>query len=191
MSHLDDLLAALTGGDESRAEAASSALAQYGEPAISALANLLDDSNVDHRWWAIRTLAEIPGVDANLFLKSLTDHSAEVRQAAALAFAAHPLEDAAPFLIRALSDVDSMVATLASNALIAIGKPAVPGLLAAMETASQAARIHIIHSLAEIRYHRAIPVLMRALDSDSAMLHYWANEGLERLGLNMVYIKPE
>jgi len=28
------------------------------------------------------------------------------------------------------------------------------------------------------------------MDEESALLQYWASEGLERLGLNMVYIKP-
>jgi hypothetical protein len=32
---------------------------------------------------------------------------------------------------------------------------------------------------------------MNAIEEESAMLRYWAEEGLERLGLNMVYIKPE
>ncbi len=53
------------------------------------------------------------------------------------------------------------------------------------------ARIQIMRSLAEIRDHRAIPLMLKATEEDSAMLNYWAKEGLERLGLNMVYIKPE
>lgn len=191
MSFLDDLLADLTSGDESRAEAASSKLAQLGDSAFVALRALLDSSDADQRWWAVRTLAQIPDVDAGLFLAALSDSSAQVRQAGALALAAHPLEEAAPLLVRALNDADSMVGTLSANALIAIGKPAVPVLLSALESASQSARIQMMRALAEMRDQRAIPAMMKAMDSDSAMLNYWANEGLERLGLNMVYIKPE
>ena len=33
--------------------------------------------------------------------------------------------------------------------------------------------------------------LMAALEDDSVMMQHWAEEGLERLGLNMVYLKPE
>ena len=33
--------------------------------------------------------------------------------------------------------------------------------------------------------------MLKATEEDSAMVNYWAKEGLERLGLNMVYIKPE
>lgn len=191
MSLLDDLLADLASGDESRAEAAASELAQLGDSALFALRALLESSDTDQRWWAVRTLAQIPGVDAGLFLAALSDFSVEVRQAAALALAAHPLEEAAPLLVRALNDADSMVGTLSANALIAIGKPAVPILLGALESASRSARIHMMRALAEMRDHRAIPAMMKAMEADSAMVNYWANEGLERLGLNMVYIKPE
>lgn len=191
MSFLDDLLADLTSGDESRAEAAASELAQLGDSAIDSLKALLESSDSDHRWWAVRTLAQIQEVDAKLFLSALKDSSADVRQAAALALAAHPLEEAAPLLIRALSDADGMVGTLSANALIAIGKPAVPILLGALDGASQSVRIHIIHALAELKDHRAIPALLKATEADSAIINYWANEGLERLGLNMVYIKPD
>jgi len=45
--------------------------------------------------------------------------------------------------------------------------------------------------LAEIADHSAIPALMSALEDDSVMVQHWAEEGLERLGLDMVYLKPE
>src|SRR5574341_527019 len=167
MSSLDDLLAALTSGDESRAEAAAASLAQSDGPALSALASLLE--------WLIA---------------ALNDQAAEVREAAALALSAHPAKEAAPALVRALSDEDAMVGTLAANALIAIVQPAVPILLDSFADAPQRGRIHALRALAEIGDHRAIPLMMKAMGEDSAILHYWANEGLERLGLNMVYIKP-
>jgi len=33
--------------------------------------------------------------------------------------------------------------------------------------------------------------MMQVMDEDSALLQHWAKEGLERLGLDMVYMKPE
>jgi hypothetical protein len=33
--------------------------------------------------------------------------------------------------------------------------------------------------------------MMKAMDQESAALQYWAREGLEALGLDMVYMKPE
>jgi HEAT repeat protein len=59
-----------------------------------------------------------------------------------------------------------------------------------VKTAPQTARIQALRALAEIRDHRAIPVMMQVMGEESALLQHWAKEGLERLGLNMVYIKP-
>jgi HEAT repeat protein len=56
--------------------------------------------------------------------------------------------------------------------------------------APQSARIHALRALAEIRDQRAIPVMMQVMGEDSALLQHWAKEGLDRLGLDMVYIKP-
>jgi HEAT repeat protein len=84
-----------------------------------------------------------------------------------------------------------MVSDLARNALVIIGKPAVLSLLDVPRDAPHRARINVLRALAEIGEYAAIPTFMAALEEDSAMLQYWAEEGLERLGLNMVYLKPE
>ncbi len=191
MNSVGSLLADLTSGDESRADAAASALAQMGETVLPALKTLLGSSDADHRWWAVRTLAQMSVSRVEWLVESLDDPSAEVREAAALALAAHPLKEAAPPLVRALSDEDDMVGTLAANALVKIGKAAVPSLLDSFQGAPRRARVHFMRALAEIGDHRAIPLMMKTMGEDSAVLHYWAEQGLERLGLNMVYIKPE
>ena len=191
MDSLDDLLAGLTGGDETLAEDASNALAQAGESALPRLKSLLEASDADHRWWAIRTLAQFAAPPIEWLTNSLNDPSPEVRQAAALALSSHSDEKSIPALIHALSDGDSMVGTLAVNALVVIGNASVPPLLDTYENASLNVRIHILRALAEIRDHRAIKLMLKATEADSAMLNYWAKEGLERLGLNMVYIKPD
>lgn len=191
MSSLDDLLAQLTGGDESLAEAASTELARCGESVFPALEALLESSDADHRWWAVRTLAQMDSPRVECFARALDDESPEVREGAALALAAHPAEEAAPVLVKALSDEDSIVASLAVNALAAIGKSTVPILLDSFQAASPRARIQMMRAFAEIRDPRAIPIMLKATEADSALLNYWAQEGLERLGLNMVYIKPQ
>jgi HEAT repeat protein len=103
----------------------------------------------------------------------------------------HPAETAIRPLVQALSDADSLVSGLACNALVEIGKPAVPSLLEISKDAPQRARINAIRALAEIADFSAIPTLMSALEDDSVMVQHWAEEGLERLGLNMIYINPE
>lgn len=190
MHALDDLLNDLISGDESRAEAAVPELINLGADAIPALQDLTRSTDVDQRWWAIRVLMQSPHASTDGLLPFLNDPAPEVRQCAALGLASRIDENAIKPLIQALSDDDSMVSTLAGNALIKIGSAAVPSLIETAQSAQQAARIQALRALAEIRDHRAIPVMMKVMEEDSALLQHWAKEGLERLGLNMVYIKP-
>ena len=191
MPILDELLADLTSGDDLRAEAAVPGLVELGETAFPALRDLLQAEDTDQRWWALRTLSQAPQSRTEWLLPFLSDSAPEVRQAAALGLCSHPDETAIRPLVRALSDADSMVSDLARNALVVIGKPAVPSLLDVPKDAPQRARINALRALAEIVDYSTIPTLMAALEDDSVMMQHWAEEGLERLGLNMVYIKPE
>jgi HEAT repeat protein len=187
---LQDLLSDLTSGNETRAENAVPALIELGEEAIPALRDLTHSSEVDHRWWSLRVLAQSPHAQAEWLIPFLSDPAREVRQCAALGLAIKPGESATEPLVRALSDEDSMVSSLAVNALVKIGNPAVPALIEIVKGAPQSARIHALRALAEIRDHRAIPVMMKVMEEDSVLLQHWAKEGLDRLGLDMVYIKP-
>jgi HEAT repeat protein len=191
VSVLDQLLADLTSGDETRAENAVHGLVELGEAAFPALRDLLISADADQRWWGLRTLAQSPQTPAEWLLPLLDDPAPEVRQAAALGLCHQPDETATKPLVRALSDEDTMTSDLARNALVTIGKPAIPSLLEISRDAAQRARINALRALAEIGDYAAIPSFMAALEEDSAMLQYWAEEGLERLGLNMVYLKPE
>ncbi len=186
----ETLLVDLTSGDEERAEEAARQLAGIGAPILPALGRLLESQEGDRRWWAVRTLAQMAAPRRDWLIRSLADPSAEVRAAAALGLSAHPADDAAPALAGALQDEDSVVAILAVSALLAIGAPAVPVLLEAFPKSNQRGQIQMMRALADLRDHRAIPLMMKAIEADSAMLRYWAEQGLERLGLDMVYIKP-
>ena len=190
MYKLQGLLTDLTSGDESRAERSVPALIELGEEAIPALLDLTKSPNADFRWWALRVLAASPHSSTGWLIRFLDDPAPEVRQCAALGLAEKADEAATESLVRALNDEDAMVCNLAAHALVEIGKPAVPSLIEAVRDESQAVRIHAIRALAEIKDYRAIPVLMQVIEEDSAALGYWAKEGLERLGLDMVYLKP-
>jgi len=187
---LQDFLNDLASKDEARAEKSISALVDFGKDAIPSLLKLSASAEVDTRWWAVRALSQAPHVSTGQLLPFLSDTAPEVRQCAALGLAEKPDESATQPLVRALSDVDAMVCSLAARALVKIGKPAVPSLIEAVNHKSQAVRIHAIRALAEIRDPRAIPTLMKVMEEDSALLQHWAKEGLERLGLDMVYLKP-
>jgi len=184
---LKDLLS----GDEVRAENAVPALIELGEDAIPALMDLSKSTNADSRWWAIRTLAQSPLSRTEWLIPFLlNDPAPEVRQCAALGLGIKADESAIHPLVQALSDEDHMVANLAVNTLVKIGGAAVPSLIECVKNKSQSVRILALRALAEIRDHRAIPVMMQVMEEDSALLQHWAKEGLERLGLDMVYIKP-
>jgi HEAT repeat protein len=185
-----DLLDDLTSGDEARAEAVVPLLIESGVDAIPALLDLTRSTDVDSRWWALRVLASSPHSRTEWLIPFLNDSAPEVRQCAALGLAIKADESATEPLIHALSDEDSMVASLAMNALVKIGGAAVPSLIELVKSGSQTERIHALRALAEIRDHRAIPIMMKVMQEDSALLQHWAQEGLERLGLDMVYIKP-
>jgi HEAT repeat protein len=190
VSSLQDLLNDLTSGNEARAEEAVPSLIGLGEEAIPALLDLTRSAGADHRWWALRVLAQSPQAQAGWLIPFLSDPAREVRQCAALGLAIKPDEEAVQPLTQALSDQDAMVSSLAVNALVKIGKSAVPALIEVVKSGVQSARIHALRALAEIRDHRAIPIMMKVMEEDSVLLQHWAKEGLDRLGLDMVYIKP-
>lgn len=192
MTGLEDLCAELCCGDDDRAEKAAVSLADYGQEALQAVRDLLKSQNADIRWWAIRTLAgfEVGCGALSDLMNALDDKSAEVRQAAAMAFCQNPDPLAVFLLGKALSDPDPMTARLASNALSLLGKQATSTLLNVLNNGSRAARLEAIRALAEIKDPDAIPDLLKALETDSAIIQYWAGLGLDNLGVGMLYLKP-
>jgi HEAT repeat protein len=190
VNELQSLLSELTSGDESRAEQAMRALIELGNDAINALLGLTQSSDVDSRWWALRTLAQSPLSRTEWLIPFLDDPAPEIRQCAVLGLTEKPDATATSSLVRALNDDDSLVCNLAVNALVKIGRDATLSLIEVVQQAPQSARIHALRALAEIRDHRAIPVMMKVMEEESALLQHWAMEGLERLGLDMVYMKP-
>jgi len=193
MTELEVLCAELTCGDDVRAEKAALLLPKLGTAARQALQLLLKAPDVDVRWWGICALAGFENIGEMLsdLLAALEDESAEVRQAAAMALCHHPDPQAVPLLIHALDDADLMTAKLASNALISIGAVATPALLNVLNSGTHSARLEAVRALAEIKDPLAIPGLMKALETDSALMKYWAGLGLDNLGVGMLYFKPQ
>ena len=212
MTDLAGLLADLVSGDDERAEAAALALPGHDPQALIALQPLLHAGQADVRWWALRALAGWPPAESitHELVAALDDESSLVRQCAAIALASHPGPQALPRLIQALAGRDSLTASLACNTLIQIGPAAVPALIGLLQSEphrakaagrqrsggtqsgrDEAARLEAVRALAHIADPRSIPVLMKILETDSTVMQYWAEQGLGRLGLGMVYIKPE
>jgi HEAT repeat protein len=192
MPTLETLLAEITSGDEARAEAASAQFPNHGENGIVTLARLLENEDADLRWWAIRTLSRFKHPQTReYFHRGLTDADIAVQQCAALALRENPDPRSFPTLIDLLGHPDQMLARLAGDALIAAGKEATPTLLDIVENGSQASRLEAVRALAFIEDQRSIPTLLKLIDEDSILICYWAEEGLTKMGVGMVFFIPE
>jgi HEAT repeat protein len=188
---LERTWAELTAGDDNIAEAAVYRLAEFGSAIIPRLAKLCADPDPGLRWWAVRTLAEIDDQSSKMLLRrALVDPDPGVCQCAALALRQQPYPPAVPDLIEKLADIDRLLAYLAGEALIAIGQEAVPALLEVVQMGSAAARLEATRVLAKIADPRSIPVLFELSEGHSALMEYWADQGLERMGVGMVFYKP-
>jgi HEAT repeat protein len=192
MESYTEILDELSCGEDERAEAALSHLSVWGPEVVEPLKERLSNPDAEVRWWAVRGLAEITDerVPA-LLVNALSDPDKSVRWCAGLALRNHPSEQAIPVLQQLLSDGDALTRRLAADALVATGGQAVPQLLDVMQHGQHLARLEAVRALAKISDHRTIPVLFEALDDSSALIEYWASEGLEKMGVGMVFYKPE
>jgi HEAT repeat protein len=125
-----------------------------------------------------------------LLIQALADEELSVRQCAALSLSKRSDGRAVPALVEAMRSKDALLARLAANALACTGAEAVPALLNVLENGTQPMRLEAARALASIGDQRSIPALFKALGEDSALMEYWANEALERMGVGMVFYKP-
>ncbi len=191
MPSLQPLREAIARGDDAAAEAAVQALLNEGAEAVPALLALSREADAEARWWALRALAELPHPDVPPRLQeALHDPDPAVRQVAALGLRHQPTEAAIGDLIALLATGDRLLAHLAADALAAIGEAATPALIETLREGHPAARIEAARALAQIGDKRSIPALFEALDSPSPFVEHWANEGLERMGVGMMFFNP-
>ncbi len=190
MEKIEGLISLLTGGDDEQAETAALELAALGAQALPPLQTLLSNGDLDARWWALRTLSEIsdPTIPP-LLISALHDPDRALRECAALGLRRQPDPAAIPDLLVCLQGQEAELSRLAGDALIAIGAQATPALIEVLKNGSQAARLAAVRVLAVIADPRSIPALFEALSEDSALMEYWANEGLEKMGVGMTFFK--
>jgi HEAT repeat protein len=188
---VDDPIEALTSGDDEQAEAAIPQIIAQGTSIFPALTELLSSPDPDQRWWALRAMAELdePDVPA-LLVAALEDPDRSVRQCAALGLRLKPDPGGIEGLIESMQGQDPLLSSLAADALVAIGEPAVPALLDALSGGSPSARLQAVRALALIGDRRAIPALFAALEDQSSLVQYWAENGLEKMGVGMTFFKP-
>lgn len=182
----------LSCGEDERAEEALSQLAVWGAEAVEPLRERLASPEAEVRWWAVRALAEVKDERVpDLLVKALADPDKGVRWCAGLALRAQPSAVAIPALVSLLTNEDALTRRLAGDALVAIGKESVAPLREIVQQGDYFARLEAVRALAKIGDVSSIGVLYEALDDGSAMIEYWASEGLEKMGVGMVFYKPE
>lgn len=191
VDEIEALIADLTSGDDQIAEAALPNLAQMGEEALEPLLKLLNSTDPDHRWWAVRTLSQIksPSAGENLH-KALFDSDISVRYCAALSLRVSPFSEAVPTLIETLGSTDRLFARLAGDALTAVGEEAIPSLAEALQSSNPASRGEAARALAKMQKTEALTALYTAIEDPSSIVQHWVEEGFELLGVGMVFFKP-
>ena len=184
-------LDAIAAGDDAHTEEAALALGCLGETALPPLRDLMASENPDHRWWAARALAAVATPAARqLLITALSDPDADVRACAAQGLGELQAAEAVDGLVRCLSDPSPFVSRIAADGLARIGPPAVPALVAALQEGEVPARAGAARALSIIQPEEAIPALCAALDDPSAIVTYYAEEALERMGVGLVLIQP-
>lgn len=188
---LDNLVEAILSGEDTRAELAASALAAYGDSAVSILAQRLPDAHADGRWWAARALATIPTPQSvELLTGMMDDPASDVRACAAMALGELHAADGVDALIAHLADESALVAEVCTVALSRVGAAAVPALLPALREGDTLTRIRAAKALVPIESHEAIAALIHALDDENAVVTHYAEDALARMGVGMLLVKP-
>lgn len=186
---------------EEELDAAIIRLGAAGEPAFPLIKELLDSPDPDRRWWGVRALAAAPNPQpgkpdwaGGRLVLALADSDVSVCQCSALGLRQRKTglasEQSVAALIPALSSPDPLLRRLAGDALGEAGSAAVPVLLEAFQQGPLEGRGQAARALALIGDMRAIPALFKALDDPSTFVAYWANEGLDRMGVGMMFFNP-
>ncbi len=164
----------------------------FGDAAIDELLSLLKSDKLDHRWWAARALAEFEHPSAqNALCRALADDNPpSLRHCAAMGLRENPTPSALPALISALHEKDRLLTRLAGDALAALGPDAIPELQEALQSTDPSVRIEAVRALAKMHDPQAISALFSVLEDPSSLVTYWAERGLDDLGVGMIFFEP-
>lgn len=132
--------------------------------------------------------AALAQVSTPELITALGEPDPGVRACALYALGSRP--ESIPALAGCLADSSQFIARTAADALQRIGQPAVPALIEALKDQNAQVRGLAARALAHIKDTASIPALFSALEDESAFVQYWADEGLERMGVGQVYFKP-
>lgn len=166
------------------------------------LAYITDGNSLDLRWWAIRGLAVCADREnAKQLASLLRDPEPELRAVAALTLGrigqrqsenddGVSLESDETLLngiATLLTDVDGSVRQAASDALVGFGVRAIPALQTVLEHGPENARVRAAYALRKIGAHAEVakvaPALFQLLNDSNYLVHTYAHEALDELGL--------
>ena len=185
-------LTAVDAQDDDVTEAIALTLRAQDEPALISLLSQDGDEERDpeRRWWSIRALALCGGPAAVPTLAAvLEDGDGSLRAAAAMALASvherHPAA-VAPTLgqvAQLLNDEDGAVRQVATDSLARCGDDAIDALAAVLEGNRQSARTRAMAALRKIATVPAARLMFQYLNDDNYLVHTYAYEGLDEMGL--------
>lgn len=184
------LLKAIDAADDEAAERAVTDLSALNGPALPLLVTLSRSSDYDQRWWGVRAVAELaeehPGQRAQAMpalLDALNDPDDSIRCVAALALGQMQAASAIPALTLLLADSSGWVRGAAADALALIGEPAVPALGEALQDTRDGVRVRAAYALHRIKSVRSARWLFPALNDPNHIVHTYAYEALDEMGL--------
>ncbi|MEJ2758635.1 MAG: HEAT repeat domain-containing protein [Anaerolineales bacterium] len=193
MSGLKQLLEDLTSGDEPRAENAAVQFISHGDKGFEALQILVTNTDEDTRWWALRAVSEFGTPQSSeILIAALHDPATSVQMCAAVGLRLHPDPNAIEPLTSLLDSTAPLLAKVAGDALAAIGKPATQPLIQVIENSESTHRVKLeaVRVLASIKDTSAISTLFKVSQEGSSMMQYWAEKGLDNLGIGMMFFDP-
>lgn len=184
---LGKLARALQQGDDDAAEQATHALTAAAEPALLAW---LESADTERHWWAVRALAHCGGpAAAPALAQTLAVDDPALRSVAAYALGhlhervPDSVRSLLPQLAHLLADSDGGVRQTAADALSLCGDDAVPVLATVLQGEHEGARTRAAASLRKIASTKAAGVLFRCLNDPNYMVHTYAYETLDEMGL--------
>lgn len=185
---LQTLRTAITQGDDAAAEAAVQQLSVTDEPQLLVL---LDEPTQDAQWWAMRALGAW-GTEAALapVLYFLENKATDLRAVALMALGQlaqrYPsaMQPHLPKIAAHLTDQDGLNRQIAADVLAQCGNNAIPILVDLLRYGTdQSARSRAASALAKIDTPESAPALYHCLNDSNYLVHTYAYEALEKMGL--------
>jgi HEAT repeat protein len=192
-------LDAVERGDDEATEALVGTLSPSDEAALIAVA--AHSEEVDRRWWALRALAAVGGADsARALAAAAQDRDPSVRAVVALGMGhlyarsadanradtatAEAVGAELEALVPLLQDDDGFVRKAAVDGFSLCGEAALPLLQRILlEGTHEGARTRAASALRSMRSMKAAPLLWRILNDRNPLVHTYAHEALDDLGL--------